>query len=115
MLRPALLLPPFGGFRRPAVAFRLSTAGWGLLPGAPTPARTGLSPASSLKHDLVSSPPVFRTHHGPNLAAVAEAPNSLGGRASQGRSHPPRYLLTPSTVFIPETPRGWGAPVAETI
>src|SRR5215470_13705487 len=45
MLRPARLLPP-KRLSTPRSARRLSTTNRGLLPGAPVPTRTGLSPAS---------------------------------------------------------------------
>src|ERR1700733_13763103 len=39
----------FTGFRRPALARRISPSGWGLLPGAPALTRTDLSSARTTR------------------------------------------------------------------
>jgi len=43
-LRPAILLPP-KRLSTPRSAAKVSSDDWGLLPGAPMPTRTGLTPA----------------------------------------------------------------------
>src|SRR5689334_12139462 len=75
MLRPARLLPPKRHLT-PRSARRLSTTNRGLLPGAPVPTRTGLSPVSL---DQLS---------GHNTPAILGTPPAVPGRETPSGLRP---------------------------
>jgi len=104
MLRPTCLLPvarlsPPRGLSTPRSDATISPDAWGLLPGAPTLAGTGFSPAGdALRADVRSSAPArlrVRLRHDTMLRAVA---TSVGPR---GRPGVARAMLHAESRFEP--------------
>jgi hypothetical protein len=101
MLRPARLLPP-KRLLTPRSARRLSTANRGLLPGAPVPTRTGLSPVSldqlSGRNMRIS---VSRVRHAPTCGRSQPKPPRNLGRSKPAREDVRDDSPYPSPIGVP--------------